>query len=49
MIIATWNVFKGTTEARVSELKSTYDADIITFQETHRVNVVRRLEPLRVS
>ena len=34
MIIATWNVFNGTTEARVSELKTTCDADIMTFQET---------------
>ena len=34
MIIASWNVFKGTTEKRADELNKIYDADIIAFQET---------------
>ena len=34
MIIATWNVFKGKTEDRANELRKSYDADIIAFQET---------------
>lgn len=34
MIIATWNVFKGKTGDRADELRKSYDANIIAFQET---------------